>query len=227
MSDSSAPQSFEDVELVRGAARAMNEHMSEGIKLTMSEIGSIGRWLTASLLAVNGAAAAAIFSAFDKLALPSGDAALFLAGVFAALCSGVLLQKASIAGAEMAGTAIGHALVVEKTGFYNKEAQAFADGMASRTRRLSLWPQLAGWVSAVLFAGGAMLTGFTGFKADTANDHRCLILQRDMLSSEPRKEDGIALFQALGCRPQGEGSVYAPSCNRARGCKPLGNRYPL
>jgi hypothetical protein len=205
-----SPQTNEDVELARRAARAMIEHMSDAMKALLSETGSIGRWLTASLLAVNGAAVAAVFTAFDKLAMPAGDAALFLGGVFAALCTGVLLQKATIAGAELAGEVIGHSLVVEQTGVYHKEAQALFDDMATRSQRNSKWPQLAGWLSAMLFAAGAGLTGLTGFKSDIANDRRCLALQRDILSARPRRSDSPDLFQALGCRPQGEGSVYAP-----------------
>jgi hypothetical protein len=46
--------------------------------------------------------------------------------------------------------------------------------------------------------------------SDRANDRRCLAIQRDMLSARPRRADNPDLFQALGCRPQGEGSVYAP-----------------
>lgn len=42
-----------------------------------------------------------------------------------------------------------------------------------------------------------------------ANQRRCLAIQKDMLSSSPLRSDGPDLFQALGCRPQGEGSVYA------------------
>jgi len=67
MVDSQLPPPNEDIEFVRVAARAMGEQMSEGAKALLSEIGSLGRWLTASLLAVNGAAAAAVFGAFDKL----------------------------------------------------------------------------------------------------------------------------------------------------------------
>jgi len=42
-----------------------------------------------------------------------------------------------------------------------------------------------------------------------ANDNRCLAIQRDMLSSMPLRSDDPDLFQALGCHPQGDGSVYA------------------
>jgi hypothetical protein len=210
MVDSSSPQSSEDVDLARRTARALSEHMSESMKTLLAETGSIGRWITASLLAVNGAAAAAVFSAFDKLASPSGDVAFFLGGVVAALFTGVLLQKATIAGAELAGEVIGHALIVEQTGVYHEEAQVLISGMAARSRRSARWPQLAGWLSAMLFSAGAVVTGLTGFKIDIANDRRCLALQRDILSAQPRKTNAVALFQAFGCRPQGPGSVYAP-----------------
>jgi hypothetical protein len=45
-------------------------------------------------------------------------------------------------------------------------------------------------------------------KSSEANDARCLAIQQDMLSARPRRSDGPDLFQALGCRPQGKGSVH-------------------
>jgi len=109
----------------------------------------------------------------------------------------------------MAGEIKGQALVIEQTGFDHLEAQNFLKTMASQSRRNSMWPQLTGWLSATLFAAGSLFTGVTGLKIDVANDRRCLALQRDILSADPRNENGIALFVALGCRPQGEGSVFA------------------
>ncbi len=46
--------------------------------------------------------------------------------------------------------------------------------------------------------------------SERANDRRCLAIQRDMLMAHPRRSDDADLFQALSCRPQGDGSVYAP-----------------
>jgi hypothetical protein len=51
--------------------------------------------------------------------------------------------------------------------------------------------------------------------SSAANERRCLAVQRDMLSAQPRRDDGPDLFQALGCRPQGEGSVFATPTSRA------------
>ncbi len=67
------------------------------------------------------------------------------------------------------------------------------------------------------------LTGVTGCffvvqaaKDAVTNDARCLAIQRDMLAAHPRRSDGPDLFQALGCRPQGQGGVAAPPTDRER-----------
>ena len=44
-----------------------------------------------------------------------------------------------------------------------------------------------------------------------AAERRCVAIQRDMLSARPLRADDADLFQALGCQPLGEGSVYAPA----------------
>lgn len=69
----------------------------------------------------------------------------------------------------------------------------------------------------VLLAAVAITPAFIAFTAfslpavqdEAANDRRCIAIQADMLSSMPLRSDGPDLFQALGCKPKGEGSVYA------------------
>lgn len=161
MSDNSL-EPIDEADLTRRAARQMIDHLSESMKTVLSEIGALGRWLTASLLAVNGASALAIFNASEKLAHPRVDGGPFAAGVLAALLAGVLLQRASIRGAAMAGEIIGHSILVEQTGVMHPEAKRLAETMNARAQRNGKWPQIAGWVSAVLFAIGASLTAWTG-----------------------------------------------------------------
>lgn len=73
------------------------------------------------------------------------------------------------------------------------------------------WLRIAVIAAAVSLCGmGAQRILSPAFDADRANTRRCLALQRDMLSAQPRKPDGPALFQAFGCRAQGEGSVMVP-----------------
>jgi hypothetical protein len=74
-----------------------------------------------------------------------------------------------------------------------------------RWRSAQLWCLFAG---AILYLAASLANAQQ--RTDPAADRRCLALQRDMLSAHPRKSDGPALFQAFGCRPQGEGSVMVP-----------------
>jgi hypothetical protein len=41
-------------------------------------------------------------------------------------------------------------------------------------------------------------------KSSRANDKRCLLIERDMLSPKPTRNDGPELFQAFKCRPQSD-----------------------
>lgn len=87
----------------------------------------------------------------------------------------------------------------------------------SRPLTLSWWQRmlaLAVSIAAVLGASAACVSAYLDWKgvtpSTTANERRCLAIQLDMLSARPRRADSPDLFQALGCRPQGDGSVYAP-----------------
>jgi hypothetical protein len=77
------------------------------------------------------------------------------------------------------------------------------------------------WLRAVIVAAACyfLAIGWTWIAhpnvvTAAANDRRCLAIQGDMLSARPRRSDGPDLFQALGCRPQGEGNVFAPPPKR-------------
>lgn len=77
------------------------------------------------------------------------------------------------------------------------------------------------WLSVALTFGllaGAWLVEETWTIAENvrANDARCADIQRDMLAAEPKRADGPALFQALGCSPQGEQSVAFPAATSPR-----------
>jgi len=75
-----------------------------------------------------------------------------------------------------------------------------------REARPAYWVGLAAvLISAIALIGTLMPL----VNRDPANSRRCLAIQRDMLSSMPLRSDDPDLFQALGCRPQGDGSVYA------------------
>jgi hypothetical protein len=78
-----------------------------------------------------------------------------------------------------------------------------------RWRSAQLWCLFAG---ALLYLAASVAAARQ--LTDSAADRRCLAIQRDMLSAHPRKPDGPAIFQAFGCRPQGEGSVMVAPTKR-------------
>lgn len=71
-----------------------------------------------------------------------------------------------------------------------------------------VWAVLA-FTFAVAGVGGLLWAANGALNNAMLNDRRCFAIQHDMLSAQPRRNDGPDLFQALGCRPQGVGSVFA------------------
>ena len=185
------------------------EELIELRKVYIGEASALARWLTASLLATNGAAALAVFNAAEKLQHPSLDAAPFVGGVLAALVAGSLSQRAASLNAMESGD-----LIWKGASIMKPEATPLAVQETERNahegqlvRRLARFIGLASIVSMTI---GAVVTGLDEPPADAAAQRRCLAIQRDMLSAYPQKKDGAELFQAFGCRPQGEGSVMVP-----------------
>lgn len=67
----------------------------------------------------------------------------------------------------------------------------------------------AGWASLVAFLAASALLPLSFTRRDENSNRRCEAIQKDMLSVHPQRTDDTAIFQALGCKAQGSGSVYA------------------
>ena len=121
------------------------------------------------------------------------------------------------AGSFLAGMARGHAVfdVIRYNGAMNEagsqhpryvEVKELFDRANGRAKGAYFWQR---WL---LFSGAAIFAVAVGAhlpkSTDAANDRRCLAIQRDMLAAHPNRSDDPILFHALGCRPQGNGSVY-------------------
>jgi len=79
--------------------------------------------------------------------------------------------------------------------------------------------KIATAIATILAVGVGALVIYEGSVADKAiqaNISRCAIIQQDMLSAAPRRQDGADLFQALGCKPQGDGMVQLPGSSADR-----------
>ena len=122
------------------------------------------------------------------------------------------------AGSFLAGVARGHAVfdAIRANGAMNEggerhprfgEARGAFNKANRRAGRAYTWQRWLLFGGATLFAVAALSHVLE--RVDVANDRRCLAIQRDMLAAQPRRRDDAELFKALGCRPQGEGSVFA------------------
>lgn len=114
--------------------------------------------------------------------------AIFAFAVVWAYFNAPLLRFADPAFLALAGSAlaVGAGLSLGHTSRWQKIVALFATGI--------------GVLSLALLINAAI-------QDSIANQGRCLALQNDMLSASPLRSDGPALFQALGCRPQGGGTA--------------------
>lgn len=190
----------EGAEITKAAARRLGEVFVKQQDYLLSEHSAMARWLTASLLILNGGATLAIFNAAEKLHNTFMAASLFIGGIFAALLIGVLNQQANRKGGAILGEAIGQTFVVAHTGEYTAEAQMVAENIDARMAKAGRWPAKAGWLSALLFLAGAAVTAWDVPAASPRLDRQCRWLQKDMLQSKPRRADSRELFEALQCR---------------------------
>ena len=82
---------------------------------------------------------------------------------------------------------------------------AIARGVHSRNLRTLLGLGVAAFT---IYLGWSLFVASRVLIArSSANDRRCYAIQADMLSPRPRRQDGPALFEALGCRPDGQQNV--------------------
>jgi len=193
MNDNSKRVGVEERQLEREILASGFEELKSA---TLQQISDSGKWVSAALLTINGGGALAAVGAAAKS--ETGHSAIaFGLGIVFAIASVALIGKASYDAVGVLMRARLDALAGRPiSNDYNGVINPFV--IADILDFLSL---------AMFVYGAAMLS--TSIR-DTSNDARCLVIQSDMLSANPRRSDDAVLFTALGCRPQGGGSVFAP-----------------
>jgi hypothetical protein len=170
------------------------------------QVASMSKWLMASLLAVNGAGALAAINSQTTAAW--WPAALFGLGMVFALLNGVVLQEIYNNSANELFESDKYWTDVSIHGVRDALIEEKLLESAKNVMRYSYLSPLAGWVSGVLFllAGGLLSTAL--LRENTGNTKRCAALLHDIISSHPKRPDGIELFTALGCKAGGGVSVF-------------------
>lgn len=171
-------------------------------------------WAAASVVAFNAAGLAATLSMLDKIKFPVFTALAYVSALALCFVTGVLYVVAM----STTWDKIDDWLDQLKLPVHKRNADEFKAAMegAANTKKLLLPMIYVGLLASI--ASVMAPTSFAiGLKvSDPDNDARCLSIQRDMLSAHARRADDPDLFSALGCVPEGEGSVYAPPTDRER-----------
>lgn len=183
--------------------------LEAGSKRATDLLTSVSAWLASTFVALNASLVPLILSYSERTSYPRSALALAVLGLAVALMTAVFIchhfSRAGVAYAEV----IGSIEAVDADGDLTSMAKINTeptDRLEGQTRRLAVWMLAA----PLLFLASVAIFGF-GFEfEDTSNLSRCTALQGDMLSARPRRQDAADLFQALGCRPRGGGSVFAP-----------------
>ena len=196
------PQEFQ-----RALAERILKRIDQHQQFVFDQVGSMAKWLMASLLAVNGAGAIAAMNAVDSGKGHWAAGLLFAVGVGCALMSGVAMQDVYNAIPEPLLTQDNYWTGVSITGERDGGVEELHKTATAKMLRFRLLPPLLGWISGLLFIAGAITLAFHVEADDRANKARCLSIQNDMLSAQPQRRDGIELFRAFGCMPAGTGKA--------------------
>ena len=159
-------------------------------------------WLTASLLAINGAGAIAVLNAVDRIANPMIPASLFCTGILFTMLNAVSIQAIMAKLQSSLENLIGFWRLVKIRGNRDETAEADLTKAYRRISRFSWIPPVLGWVAGALFFGGVAAIALNVKSPLAAQSYRCAGLQRDMLASKPKRADSRELFVALSCKEQ-------------------------
>ena len=164
------------------------------------QITKTSGWLTASLLAINAGGALAALNAAERGPAATGPALVFGMGILTALLSAVTMQEFLIKMADPVERCLSYWRRVQISGVHDEqEARQVREAVRQRKKCRYIAPAI-GWVSGIHFFIGAGLLAYTS-RHPIQVDALCAALQRDMLSSDPKRSDSRELFTTLKCTP--------------------------
>lgn len=199
-----------DPEFLRSMARQGVDQLVVNLNDLGSQMMSTSKWLSAALLTLNGGGMLATVGAIERLDDPLHATVFFCLGILLVMLNGVAIQHFAATGIPHVRELTNYWRVISHTGIRDEAVEQALIDSIGRANRWNWIAPLCGWISAGFFLAGvwALATGIEDSDAD--NGRRCVAIQRDMLSARPLRADDAVIFTALGCKPHGAGSVYAP-----------------
>ena len=146
-----------DVDFNRAFASRTLERIRHHEIFAAEQVASTAKWLTASLLAVNGGGAIAVLNRTQTLDHAWGAGILFMMGIAFALLSGTGLQEFY--------NRVGNPLLnldeywtrVSLTGHRDQDTERSLKEPIDKLHRFAFIPPLMGWISGILFLFGSVL----------------------------------------------------------------------
>lgn len=149
--------------LVRRIAETEIANLLESKRALLEQHSASFRWLTASLLAVNGGGIVALVG---QLNMPrvyvAGSGFLFFLGIIMALLCAWFSQRANRAMLNPVAEFLGFWLSVAHEGELDLEALKTMEHKMAKATKVARPTQISGWLSAIAFSMGVLLAG-TGY----------------------------------------------------------------
>lgn len=157
----SEPDEEDSKAMVRRVAELEIASLAESRKMLLEEHSAAFRWLVASLLATNGGAAVAILNMRSlENSLKLWPCVCFFVGVLLALLIGPLSQRANRRMIEPLGHLMGYWVSVAVDGIHDEAVHKPFVQATTKAMRKAWLTQIAGWLSAIAFAIGAVFSAY-------------------------------------------------------------------
>lgn len=176
-----------------------SDYFGQYAKIAQSEVSTLSRWLTASLLAINGGGALAIASAAHSTPGLVGAGSMFVGGIAAALASGWFNQTVT-------HKFIGPATTLEK--YYaeaafnrarDREFEEKQNDAILKLARMTPAGPACGFHSFLLFAAACFSMGTAIEKSRDEIAPICQRLQSEMMGQRPERIEARERYEALQC----------------------------
>jgi hypothetical protein len=191
-------------EFQRALADRTLSRIEHTLQFASDQVGSMAKWLMASLLAVNGAGGLAVLSSINAGHEQWLTGALFVLGVISALLVGVAMQEVYIAMPDSLLLSDRYWIGVSISGDRDPGRESELKSALAKAARFSFVPPLLGWVSGLLFLAGTISMALHADPSAREKAAACEALRKDMLSAHPKRGNGIELLAPLGCRTNGK-----------------------
>jgi hypothetical protein len=207
----------ENMEIARQFCQYEAERLERSLTGSTEQLIKMSGWLTASLLAINGAGALATLNVLSQTRDLSLSGLFFLGGIVLALLSAVAIQSFQDKVFQPLAALIRYWREAQITGVRNESEEQQLREPINKLNKWGFVPPVIGWLSGFSFVIGALTLALGITSADQASLGRCRARQSDMFAFSPKRADSRELFVVLNCKVQSADQInFTPATAKPR-----------